>query len=401
MSRGDNCDSDESRANIRAGAGISRRGVMRQLGAVSAVGALGSIAGCSALQRDGGGEGTETGGGSSGGDGGASGDAPEYQLVELNPPPTELDFSSEPPERSITMVTHDASTSFFDPTIAGLHDAASQLGWSANFTGPSSGFSVEEQVSILESTVDSGPDVIATTIPDPSAFDNVINRALENDIPVITYNTLALSRDEMREKYGRALAYTGQDQVAAGYVCGLAMLERLPDDASLVTPGLSDPGHSALSARADGMEMAIRQNSDIELTDRLNYTGDSNEGISRIENHLTSNPDLDGIMGADAFTWFIGNALENQDMTGDVVGGGFDLTTDTLEHIQNGALNYTVGQDPYSQGYMPTMQMFTYMDRGIPPKDYPTGAEVIDESNIDFAMERSGGWGELRNYHNA
>ncbi|WP_225336146.1 sugar ABC transporter substrate-binding protein [Halomicrobium urmianum] len=299
------------------------------------------------------------------------------------------------------MVTHDASTSFFDPTIAGLHDAASQLGWSANFTGPSSGFSVEEQVSILESTVDSGPDVIATTIPDPSAFDNVINRALENDIPVVTYNTLALSRDQMREKYGRALAYTGQDQVAAGYVCGLAMLDRLPDDASLVTPGLSDPGHSALSARADGMEMAIQQNSDIELTDRLNYTGDSNEGISRIENHLTSNPELDGIMGADAFTWFIGNALENQDMTDEVVGGGFDLTTDTLEHINNEVLNYTIGQDPYSQGYMPTMQLFAYMDRGIPPKDYATGAEVIDQSNIEFAMERSGGWGELRNFHNA
>lgn len=393
-------DSSDDRAiNIRAGAGISRRKVMRQMGAVSAIGALGGLAGCSALQRgdDGNGDQTETGGGS----GGSGGQAPDYQLVELNPPPTELDFSSDPAKRSITMVTHDASTSFFDPTIGGLHDAASQLGWQANFTGPSSGFSVEDQVSILESAVDSGPDVIATTIADPSAYDNVINRALENDIPVVTYNTLAHTRDEMRDKYGRALAYTGQDQVAAGYVCGLAMLERLPDDATSVTPGLSDPGHSALSARAEGMEMAIQQNSDIEINERLNYTGDSNDGISRIENHLSANPDLDGIMGADAFTWFIGNALENQDMTDDVVGGGFDLTTETLEHISNGVLNYTIGQDPYSQGYMPTIQMFAYMDRGMPAKDYPTGAEVIDESNIDFAMDRSGGWGDLRSYRGA
>ncbi len=395
-------DSDSESISIRAGAGVSRRNVMRQIGAVSAIGALGGLAGCDALQRGGsGGNETDGNGGGGGGGGGGNGNAPDYQLVELNPPPTELDFSSDPPEREITMVTHDASTSFFDPTIGGLHDAASQLGWQANFNGPSSGFSVEDQVGILESVVDSGPDVIATTIADPSAYDNVIERALDNDIPVVTYNTLALSRDEMRDKYGRAFAYTGQDQVAAGYVCGLAMLERLPDDASLVTPGLSDPGHSALSARADGMEMAIQQNSDIELTERLNYTGDSNEGISRIENHLTATSDLDGIMGADAFTWFIGNALENQDMTDDIVGGGFDLTSETLDHISSGALNYTVGQDPYSQGYMPVMQMFAYMDRGMPAKDYPTGAEVIDESNIDFAMDRSGGWGDLRSYHNA
>ncbi len=389
---------DDSAVNVRVGQGISRRRVMRQLGAVAAVGSLGGLAGCSTLQRDGG---DENGNGGGGNGGGGNGDAPEYQLVELNPPPTELNFGEEPPEREITMVTHDASTSFFDPTIGGLHDAASQLGWSANFTGPSGGFSVEDQVGTLESVVDSGPDAIATTIADSSAYDNVINRALENDISVVTYNTLALSRDEMRDKYGQALAYTGQDQVAAGYVCGLAMLERLPDDASLVTPGLSDPGHAALSARADGMEMAIQQNSDIELTDRLNYTGDSNDGISRIENHLTSNTDLDGIMGADAFTWFIGNALENQGMTEDVTAGGFDLTTETLEHISNGRLDYTIGQDPYSQGYMPVIQMFAYLDRGMPAKDYPTGAEVIDEENIDFATERSGGWGDLRGYHDA
>jgi ABC-type sugar transport system substrate-binding protein len=368
---------------------------MRQIGAVAGVSGFIGLAGCT-----GDGNGNGNGGSGTATDSiGGGGNAPNYQLVELNPPPTELDFNSDPPERQITMVTHDASTSFFDPTIGALHDAASQFGWSANFTGPSSGFSVQTQVNILNSVVDSGPDAIATTIADPSAYDDVINRALDNDIPVVTYNTLAHTRDEMRNKYGRALAYTGQDQVAAGYVCGLAMLDRLPDDASLVTPGLSDPGHSALSARAEGMEMAIRQNSDIELTDRLNYTGDSNEGVSRIENHLTANPDLNGIMGADAFTWFIGNALENQGMAGDVVGGGFDLTTQTLEHINNDTLRYTIGQDPYSQGYFPTVQMFAYLDRGMPPKDYPTGAEVIDTSNIEFATNRSGGWGDLRGYH--
>jgi len=389
---------------IRVGKGVSRRQVMKQLGAVAAIGGVGGLAGCTqggdstTAPGDGSGGGTGTAGG--GGDGG-SGGAPEYQLVQLNPPPTTLDFSSEPGARQITMVTHDASTSFFDPTIGGLHDAASQLGWEATFTGPSSGFSVQEQVNILNSVVDSSPDVIATTIADPAAYDDVINRALENDVPVVTYNTLALDREQMRNKYGRALAYTGQDQVAAGYVCGLSMLEKLPDGASKVTPGLSDPGHSALSARADGMEMAVQQNSDIELTDRLNYTGDSNEGVSRIENHLTANPDLDGIMGADAFTWFIGNAIANQGMADSVVGGGFDLTSQTLKHINNGNLKYTIGQDPYSQGYIPTMQMFAYMDRGMPPKDYPTGAEVIDQSNIEFAQNRSGGWGQLREYHGA
>jgi simple sugar transport system substrate-binding protein len=375
------------RIDITVGEGISRREVMKQLTTTTGAMATGSLAGCSALQRSPSKSTTKS-------SGGGKGRAPDYQLVELIPPPNSLDFQQAPPKRKVTMVTHDASTSFFDPTIGGLHDATKKLGWRGNFTGPSSGFDPQNQIKILESVVDSAPDVIATTVTDPSSYDRVIKRALNQDISVILYNTNSLTRKAMRNKFGRSLAYVGQDQEAAGYVCGLTLLDKLPKNAKKITVGLSDPGHSALSARADGTEMAIKQNSNIEITERLNYTGDSNEGISRIENHLTSN-NIDGIAGVDAFTWFIGNALKNQNMSNKVVGGGFDLTTETLDHINNNVLKFTIGQDPYSQGYMSVMQMFAYVDRGMPPKDYETGAEVIDSENINFAKERSGGWGKL------
>lgn len=381
----------DNQLSIDVGHGISRRSVMRQIGAVAGLGAAAGLAGCQ--QGDDG-----NGGGGNGNGGNGGGDAPDYQQVELVPPPNDLAFDQDPPEREVTMVTHDASTSFFVPTIAGLHDAMRQLGWSGNFTGPASGFDAEEQVNILESAVDSGPDVIVTTVTDPSAYNQVINRALDNDIEVILYNTNALSRDEMRDNFDRALAYAGQDQVAAGYVSGLAMVDNVDADSGSITPGLSDPGHSALSARADGFEQAVENESDYDLNERLNYTGDSNEGISAVENHISGTDDVVGIGGMDAFTWFIGNALDNQNASGDIAGGGFDLTEETLDHIGNDTLKYTIGQDPYSQGYIPVIQMFAYLDRGMPPKDYPTGAEVIDSSNIDFATERGGNWDTLRDW---
>jgi ABC-type sugar transport system substrate-binding protein len=398
---------------LELGAGVSRRKLLSQLSAAVSAGALTGLAGCGGQPGQETGtptemdsnEATDTtqqsqddgddGDGDGNGDGGGS--APNFQLVNLTPPPTELDYTSAPPERSITMVTHDASTSFFVPTIAGLHDAARQLGWSATFTGPTSGFDVTRQVELIESAIDSGPDAIATTIVDQNAYNNTIPRAFENGIPVVSYNTNPLTRDQMREKFGRALAYTGQGQVGAGYVCGLALLERLPDDASTVTIGTCCPGASFSENRSAGMEMAIRQNSDLELTEMVNYTGQASEGVSKLENHITANPDVDGIIGTDAFTWFIGDALANQGMEGDIVGGGFDLTSQTLEHISDGVLKFTIGQDPYSQGYVPTNQMFQYLDRGIPPKNYPTGAEVIDTSNVDFALRRSD-WGTLREW---
>ncbi len=398
----------KDRISIDVGANVERRTVMKQVAAAMSVGALGGSAGCQGIFQqqenggdggdggDGGGDGSDgTGGdGGDGGDGGGqqNGDLPEppdYLLVELIPPPDDLDYQSMWGERDITMVTHDASTAFFNPTIAALHDSAQALGWNANFTGPTGGHNVEEQLSILESTVDAGPDVIATTITDPQAYDSVIQEALDNDIFIITYDTNALTRDEQREKFGRAFAYMGGVPFSNGYVCGLAGAERLPDDADTVTIGTCCPGHSSLQARTNGIELALRHElgADIDVN-VLEYGGDAGEGVSRLENHIVSTDGLDGIIGTDAFTWFIGEAIANQGVEGEIMGGGFDLTNATLEAIQNDVLQYTIGADPYSQGYMCTSQAWIYLERGIPPKNFRTGAEVIDSSNVDVAIQR-------------
>jgi len=299
------------------------------------------------------------------------------------------------------MVCHNGAISFWDPSIAGLHDAASQLGWNANFTGPSGGFSVQGQVDILENVVASNPDVIVTTVTDTEAYNNVINDALDNDIPVLTFNTNSLreeGRQFMREEFGRVLPFVGQDQYSSGYANGMALLEKLPDDASKITIGLSDPAHSGQAARASGAEDAVRQNSDIEITERVNYTDAASEGVNRVSNHLSSNPDLDGMVGSDVYSWFIGQAAEEQGVAQEMTIGGFDLAQNTLDYIQQGVMNYTTGQDPYSQGYFPVLQAFAYMERGMPPKEYLTGAEIIDQEVIDFALERRN-WGELLEYH--
>ena len=368
---------DSERVNIEVGSGISRRSVMRQVGAAAGAGALLSSPGylTSLTQDDENGPATD--------------EAPDYTIVEFIPPPDDLDYESRWEERDITMVTHDASTAYFNPTIAGLHDACEQLGWNGNFTGPTGGHSVEEQLTILESTVDARPDVIATTITDPQAYDFVVEEALANDIFVITYDTNALTRDEMREKYGQAFGYAGDDAFAGGYVCGLAGAERLPDDADRVTIGTCCPGHSALEARADGIALALQHEIEGIEVDVLEYTGDAGEGVSRLESHIAATDGLDGLIGTDAFSWFIAEAIRNQGVEDEVLGGGFDLEIPTLEAIQDGVMNYTIGADPYSQGYMPTVLSWVYLDRGMPAKDYPTGSEVIDADNVDAAMQRS------------
>ena len=237
--------------------------------------------------------------------------------MNYSPPPNELEYEGPGSELDMVMVTHDASASFFVPVIAGLHDAARQVGWNARFTGPSSGFDPEAQVDTLNSTIDSGPDVIATTVVDQETYTDVINRAIENDIHVITYNTNAWSREQMRQRLGSALAFTGQVHLPAGYATGLSVLDQMDDTTSgSAAVGISDPGHSALSARAKGVEMAFRQNSQLEVKSMINYGGNSSEGIAAVEDFIGTNPDIKTIVGVDGFAWFVGRAIGNQKKSG-------------------------------------------------------------------------------------
>lgn len=376
---------DDNRVSITLNDGVSRREIMKQLGMASAAaGAFGGFAGSvSGNQADG------------DGNGDGPDQVPEYQEIPLIPPPTELSLDSEWPEREVVTIVHETGSAYWTPVMAGVQDAARQLGWDATFTGPSQ-FDVEEQVSILESTIDSGPDVITTTIADADAYNDAINRALEEDIHVQTFNTNALSRDEMRDVYGRALAFTGQDPLGAGYATGLSAIDRLPDDANLATISTCCPGMAHLEVRTRGMELAFEQESDIELTQRVNHGQDAAQGVSTLENHIVSNPDVDAILGTDAFTSFIGEAINNQNAQDDVVAGGFDLVEASIEQLNQGNLDFLIGDDPYAQGYMPIMQSWMYLERGMPPKDYGTGAEIVTQDTADFVQSRD--WGTLREF---
>jgi simple sugar transport system substrate-binding protein len=64
--------------------------------------------------------------------------------------------------------------------------------------------------------------------------------------------------------------------------------------------------------------------------------------------------------------------------------GGFDLTPGTLTAIQNGQLNFTINQDPYLQGFLPTLYLYLFNLTGglVLPPDTDTGLTFVTKSNV-------------------
>lgn len=94
-----------------------------------------------------------------------------------------------------------------------------------------------------------------------------------------------------------------------------------------------------------------------------------------------------------------GQALDAGELEGPMVICGFDLVKPLLNGIDAGNIDFTVGQDPYSQGFQNVPLAWMYLERGIEMKDLEWGVSVVDQENVGFALERRS-WGDLIEWQN-
>lgn len=293
--------------------------------------------------------------------------------------------------RRMIFVTHDMHP-FFIPTIVGMQDACGMVGWECQFVGPPS-FSVEGTADRLWSAVEARVDAIATVLSDPTAYNDAVQRALDLGIAVIAYDT-----DNEWRQQTQAFPYVGGDDIPSGRINGIQAARHAKEvtgrDEGKILIVTCCPGHTALEARIQGTIQGIQEVSNYEV-EVFNGGDDATQYVARLEAKWAAEGDrIVAIAGVDAYTENIGRFIEFNNLKGKVAGGGFDLLDTILEGIRDGYLQWAIGQDPYSQGFIPVMLAWLQLERGYPPRSYDTGAEVVDASNVERVIARESLWKE-------
>jgi len=98
--------------------------------------------------------------------------------------------------------------------------------------------------------------------------------------------------------------------------------------------------------------------------------------------YLLGHKSIKGAFAVDAgSTEFLGTTLQAAGLK--VPSGGFDTLGNTLSNITSGLMDFTIYQDPYLQGFLPTLYMYLYNISGgtLAPPDTDTGLTIITKSN--------------------
>jgi len=280
-------------------------------------------------------------------------------------------------------VNHVYTNTFFVPTQYGFADAAALLDIPVpKWGGSASTSSVSQMVSFLQTAISAKANGIATTVINATGFTTPVMDAMNAGIPVVTYNADGVYTSNGTPDIGtNRLCYVGQ----ALYLSGQQLGERIK---SLVTtPGeivifIATPGTGNIQPRFDGAA-AVLKAAGYTVSEIATGAATSVE-LAAEKAYFLGHKGVKGAFAVDAgSTEFLAQALSGSGLSS-LPAGGFDLTPVTLSAIQSGAINFTINQNPYLQGFLPTLYLYMYNLSGglVPPPDTDTGLSFVTKTNV-------------------
>lgn len=222
---------------------------------------------------------------------------------------------------------------------------------------------------------------IATTLINSSSFTTPVGNAMSAGIPVLSYNADGVvSKSGVPDIGCNRLAYVGQALFTSGQQLG----ERIK---SLTTPGevaifIETPGTANIQPRFDGAN-SILSPLGYKVAEITTTTVPATI-LANEKAYLLAHKSVKGAFAVDSTsTSFLAQALSETGMS-HLPNGGFDTVPQTLTNIKAGTTGFTIYQDPYLQGFLPTLYLYLYNISGgtLVPSDTDTGLSFITKSNL-------------------
>ena len=285
------------------------------------------------------------------------------------------------PGTYISIIGKSAEGAFWEEVKAGVKQAAAdinaELGYDGGdkvkvtFSAPEEVDNVDEQVSLLDEELARYPIAVGISIADVQACDVQFDIAMENNIPVVAFDSAS--------DYQSLAAEISTDNTAAGKFAAKQLAEMIGGEGQVVM-FVHESNSEAATDREEGFKKVIKENySDIEIVEvihlddlkelkyeiadqvtRGNYELEGFESISNAGD-LTKDDIADYIFAKypDLKGCYTTNEASGQTAAGglsrleeeDVCVVSFDAGSRQVESLQNGEFDGLVIQNPFGMGY--------------------------------------------------
>lgn len=283
-------------------------------------------------------------------------------------------------------ISANTSLPYWQEAKAGFVAAGQEMRVKVDFTGPST-YSPQDELKAFQNAVDSHPSGILVSPAQADLFQDAINSAVQNGIPVICVDS-----DSPRS---RRILFVGTDNYQAGLTIGrlMAILMRQHGRLAVITI----PGQFNLEERLRGVEDALKPYPYMSFYEAANDHGSSKDADQQVASLLQQNADIAGIVCLEASGGpGAAQAVDQYGAGGKLAIVAMDANPETLDWISKGVINATVVQKPYTMGFYGLRFLDDLHHNSVhefknwqdaPASPLPafvdTGTEVVNRGNVD------------------
>ena len=276
----------------------------------------------------------------------------------------------------------------------GFQKAAADYGVSAEMRGPGK-FDPQAEVDEFRAVVAQKPAGILVSVASSKLMSPEIDAAIAAGIPVIT-----LDSDAPESK---RLYFIGTNNLEAGHLGGHRVAAQLNGKGNVVF--FTNIGQPNLDERRKGYEEVFAAFPGIKVVDAFDIRGDSGAAMDKAAEYLArTGPDkvdafvcLESSSGKD-----VGEVFKRTEAKGRLL-VTMDLQVGTLLLVQDGTIDSTISQKPYTMGFVGLKALDEIHHYPINPlsKDYgldpyspfpafiDTGVSLVDKTNVGPLLDRT------------
>jgi LacI family transcriptional regulator len=209
------------------------------------------------------------------------------------------------------------------------------------------------------------------------AIKEIINGLEKEGIRVITYNT------DVQET--NRLCFVGQDLYKSGRVAAELMTKFLNKEGDVfILTGFEDVW--AHHIRVQGFKDVMKEtHSSIQIVDQIESKDSNQITYEKTKEALQKYSHLRGIYVAAAGVLGVAKALKETGSHERVIVSCYDIFPETEQLLKENVIDFTILQDPFSQGYLPIKIFFDYFFKNKEPeeKHIKTKLEIIIKENFE------------------
>lgn len=280
--------------------------------------------------------------------------------------------------KKVTLIAKMLSGGYWNMVRQGAEAAAKEFGVELAYEAPNDENDVAGQVELMRKAVRSGTGALILAANDYKALSAEVELADREGIPVLTIDSNVDSK--------KVTSYIGTDNYKAGEQMGKKLIELTGGHARVAVVSFIQ-GTDNADQREKGLFDTIARYPEIQIAAK-EYCRSNRQLASELTHRiLTEGGQLDAIVALNTIaSEGVAAEIERMGLGGKVKVIAFDNTEEEMDWLQDGIIQATVIQNPFSMGYLGVKYAAEALKGRKIPERVVTGTKVIDNENM-FWME--------------